>query len=406
MFREEREHAAGIAAEPTLAIAESELAVNAKAACEINLPARSGSTQQYSQPPQRDQIMVCQLDPLVDARWSELVENHSRASLFHSPAWLEALLRTYGYKHIAYATLTADNKLDSGLVFSRVESWLTGRRLVSLPFSDHCEPLVGSDSDFRVLSAAVEKDVREGAWRYAEMRRFGAAGPENPAWRPVTTYAFHELDLSSAPSEIFQNFHKQSTQRKIRRAEREGLGYEEGSSEFLLNQFYNLLVLTRRRHRVPPQPKAWFQNLRTCCGDALKFRLALHGIRPVAAMITIHHKDTLVYKYGASDSRYNNLGGMHLLHWRAIQDAQNMGLKRFDLGRSDAHQTGLITFKNRWGASQTTLVYARCGNGKSSFLSGDPSHNGWTKRAANILFAHAPTRSLTALSKLLYKHMG
>ncbi len=226
MRREERKGAVGIADEPAFAIAESEMAVSAKPACEINLPTRSGSTQQYSQPSQRDQIMVCQLDPLADTRWSELVEIHSRASLFHSPAWLEALLRTYGYKHIAYATLAADNKLDSGLVFSRVESWLTGRRLVSLPFSDHCEPLVGSDSDFRVLSAAVEKDVHEGAWRYAEMRRFGSTSLENPAWCPMTTYTFHELDLNSDLNTIFQNFHKQSTQRKIRRAEREGLEYE------------------------------------------------------------------------------------------------------------------------------------------------------------------------------------
>jgi hypothetical protein len=30
------------------------------------------------------------------------------------------------------------------LVFCRVRSWLTGRRSISLPFSDHCEPLVES----------------------------------------------------------------------------------------------------------------------------------------------------------------------------------------------------------------------------------------------------------------------
>ena len=34
-----------------------------------------------------------------------------------------------------------DEPLENGFLFCRVESWLTGRRLVSLPFSDHCEPL-------------------------------------------------------------------------------------------------------------------------------------------------------------------------------------------------------------------------------------------------------------------------
>ena len=38
------------------------------------------------------------------------------------------------------------------LCFAEMKSWLTGRRLVSLPFSDHCEPLVDSEEDLDVMA--------------------------------------------------------------------------------------------------------------------------------------------------------------------------------------------------------------------------------------------------------------
>ena len=85
---------------------------------------------------------VHRFEPLNDARWDEFLGRHSRASLFHSTPWLKALNQTYDYPVVGYTTCEPGEELKNALVFCRVESWLTGRRLVSLPFSDHCEPLV------------------------------------------------------------------------------------------------------------------------------------------------------------------------------------------------------------------------------------------------------------------------
>ena len=88
---------------------------------------------------------VCyEIDPLRDERWASLVESHPHASVFHSNNWLKALRSVYGYEPVVMTTCPPGARLTNGLVFCRVNSWLTGRRLVSLPFSDHCEPLIGS----------------------------------------------------------------------------------------------------------------------------------------------------------------------------------------------------------------------------------------------------------------------
>src|SRR5262245_8974230 len=86
--------------------------------------------------------VVSSFDPLSDPRWNDLLAWHPTASAFHTPAWLWALRRSYGYQPVAYTTSAPGVPLGDGMVFCRVESWLTGRRLVSLPFSDHCTPLV------------------------------------------------------------------------------------------------------------------------------------------------------------------------------------------------------------------------------------------------------------------------
>ena len=38
------------------------------------------------------------LDPIRDPRWPELLNRHPGATVFHTPGWLEALRRTYGYE--------------------------------------------------------------------------------------------------------------------------------------------------------------------------------------------------------------------------------------------------------------------------------------------------------------------
>jgi CelD/BcsL family acetyltransferase involved in cellulose biosynthesis len=351
---------------------------------------------------------VYQIQPLNDRRWAKFVTTNAQASLFHSPEWLDALRQTYGYEPIAFTTAPPGDDLTNGIVFCRVDSWLTGRRLVSLPFSDYCQPLVQGQEDLEILIAAVERELQAGGWRYIEMRPLEPTDATSRSCHAAAIYRHHHLDLRPDLETLFRNFHKSSIQRKIRRAEREDLAYREGSSESLLGSFYELLVHTRQRHSVPPQPKKWFRTLMDAFGEALKIRIALKDRKPVAAMLTIRYKDTLVYKYGGSDARFSNLGGMQLLYWKSIQEAKNADLQVFDLGRSDAHQSGLITFKRRWGATESTLTYCRCtaSNRRPHIFDPGGASSSWKMRMAKRAFAHVPADFLSIVGTLLYKHVG
>ena len=348
---------------------------------------------------------VYQIPPLHDPRWADLVDRHPRSSVFHTVAWLEALHRTYGYEPIAYTTSPPGAALEDGLVFCRVTSWVTGRRLISLPFSDHCDPLLDNATDVDVFVSAFEEVLHREKLRYVELRPIQPFAGTTSLCLSGQSYCFHQVDLRPDLTTLFSNCQKSSTQRKILRAEREGLICETGRSKALLEAFWSLLLMTRRRHHVPPQPKSWFHNLMNCFGDALQIRIAFKDKRPVASILTLRHKDTLAYKYGCSDMRFSNLCGTQLLFWRSIQDAKRDGLRVFDLGRSEFDNPGLIAFKDRWGSTRSTLTYARLSLSPPAARSGRGSAE-WSRRIARGLVPCLPDCILRMVGSALYRHIA
>ncbi|HUY14110.1 MAG TPA: GNAT family N-acetyltransferase [Terriglobia bacterium] len=347
-------------------------------------------------------MRVFEVDPITDPRWAELIARHPAGSVFHTTQWLEALRRTYGYQPVVFTTSRPGDDLDNGWAFCRVESWLTGRRMVSLPFSDHCQPLVSRAEDFSALASSLKEQAAREKWKSFEVRPlplfdFNTGG----LLFHGEDYCFHKLDLRPDLDTLLRSAHKSCVQRKIQRAEREQLAYEEGRSEAILAKFYRLLLLTRRRHQLPPQPLAWFRNLIGCLGDKLTLRIASKDGQPIAAILTLFYKNTLVYKYGCSDPKFHNLGGMPWLWWKAIQEGKQQGAQEFDLGRSDTDNAGLIAFKDHWGAQRSSLTYYRypqCAPKRST--------TGWRARIIGNVIGRMPDFALKAAGNLLYKHVG
>jgi CelD/BcsL family acetyltransferase involved in cellulose biosynthesis len=342
------------------------------------------------------------IKPLEDPRWADLINQHPKASVFHTTAWLGALSRTYGYKPVAFTTSSPDGALGNGLVACDVCSWLTGHRLVSLPFSDYCEPLFDSPDELQCVIRYLQDAVSQGKWSYVEFRPvskvFGEAHRDD-CFQSNGQYLLHRLDLRPQTEELFQNLDKDSVQRRIRRAERAGLTEECGRSEDLLRKFYALLIITRRRHHLPPQPYAWFRNLVNSFGDALEIRTIVKEQIPVASILTLRFKDTVYYKYGCSDARYNNLGATPLLLWRAIVAAKSTKAQIFDFGRTETDNSGLISFKDKWAPRSNPLVYLRFPH---RALQGEARN----LRVVKQIFARMPEKLLAIAGSLIYRHIG
>ena len=345
-----------------------------------------------------------QFDPMTDERWVELVARHPGASVFHSVGWLKALQLTYGYEPMAFTTSPPTEALNNGFLFCQIDSWLTGRRLVSLPFSDHCELLSDSAEDANFVIRNLQTRLEAQKWKYLEVRpiheNFGRSG-SGIAFRPATAYFLHRLDLRPELDIVFRGLDKDSVQRRIRRAERAGIAEKCGRSEDLLKDFYTLFVMTRRRHHLPPIPHEWFRNLIQCQDKALEIRVAYKGKVPIAAILTLQFRDVVYYKYGCSDARFNKYGAMPSLLWSAIVSGKSNGANDFDMGRTQEDNSGLLAFKNHWVRQPERLVYWKFP---------PVSSLAWSDRQklkiAKSIFSHMPDRILTMTGRLIYRHIG
>jgi len=345
-----------------------------------------------------------QLNPTQDPRWAKLVKRHPKASVFHTVGWLQALKHTYGYEPVVFTTSPPTGELENGLVFCRVKSWLTGSRLVSLPFSDHCEPLCDVREDLLFLVRYLQTAAEHEDWKYVEIRSISGSVDQISNMngsRPPVSYYFHVLNLRPNLSDVFQSLDKDSVQRRIRHAERADLTEKSGRSGDLLRQFYDLFVTTRGRLQLPPTPYGWFKNLMQCQGDAAEIRVAYHQGKPIAAILTLRFRDVLYYKYGCSDTRFNKLAPMPLLLWNSIAAAKVTGATAFDMGRTREDHSGLLTFKNHWVSQPQPLVYW-------SFprASAVDSLDGWRFNVAKRIFSHMPDKLRAFAGDIIYRHIG
>ena len=339
------------------------------------------------------------VDPLADRRWQALVERAPGGSVFHHPAWLRLLRAVYRYP-VSCCRVAADDELVAGLPLATVSSRLTGRRLVALPFSDLCPPLVAGDAPAgtaTVLGEALE-DLARARGLAVEVR---GAGDDLRGGSPGERFHHHLLRLEPDVQAVQERFPKAQVLRGVRRARREGLVAEMRTDRSALAAFYRLHVATRHRLGIPTQPRRFVLGLEALFAEGLGFvALVRHGDRIVAAAVFLTFRDVLTYKYGASDARYLAARPNNLLFMEAIRWGCEHGFHSLDFGRTHWGQEGLRSFKRSWGAEEHELRYRELGPVAPRRRAAR------TEGALAAVIRRSPPLTGRLIGEMLYRHAG
>jgi CelD/BcsL family acetyltransferase involved in cellulose biosynthesis len=296
------------------------------------------------------------IDPIADREWLEFVERSPSAEVFHHPRWLELLREQYGYE-LSACCVGNGNGIEAGIPIARIESRLTGRRLVSLPFSDFCSPATAVDPDEAALDALGAALAEEAGRAGLELTVRGAL-PGAPGAFVEDGLVRHLLPLAEDPAEVERGYSKSQVKRGIKKARREGLSYFRRTDAAALDAFYGLHLKTRRKLGVPTQPKRFIRRFERLFEAGLGFvGLVFDDERPIAAAVFLTHNGTITYKYGASDPERLGKRPNHLLFSEAIQWACKEGFRTLDFGRTEIDNEGLRSFKRSWGAEEVELAY-------------------------------------------------
>ena len=95
-------------------------------------------------------------NPLQIKNWNDKISDSSRASIFHTQNWAAVLAETFGYEPLYFFTEDR-GQMQALFPLMEVNSRLTGKRGVSLPFTDMCDPLLpASVMPMEILSAVLQ----------------------------------------------------------------------------------------------------------------------------------------------------------------------------------------------------------------------------------------------------------
>ena len=279
-----------------------------------------------------------------------------------------------------------------------IESILTGKRGVCLPFTDYCEPIVSDAEQFSKLFAAAVEFGKKQQWQYLEIR-----GGEFPNQEPSEVHYGHTLDLTTGSKELFSNL-RDSTQRNIRKAEKENIAITLSATPEAVQSFCRLNAITRRDHGLPPQPRHFFRNVydHILSKEMGFIVLASCNGAAIAANVYFCFGDQLIYKYGASDKAYQNLRANNLVMWEAIRWGCEHGYKSLCFGRTEPQNAGLRQFKAGWGAREHMIKYYRYDLRKDAFVKAPVI----VRPIYSKIFGKLPIPVLNLLGGFLYRHMG
>ena len=344
-----------------------------------------------------DQVRV--LNPLEIENWDSRLEHFPEANFFHGAAWARVLNSTYGYQPM-YFTTGEGNGIRSLLPVMEVDSWLTGRRGISLPFTDECEPLGVDANSIGLLFVNAQIYAKQHAWKYLECRGGMAALEQASA---STSFYNHRLQMQPDEAALFARFDS-SVRRAVRKAGQSQITIEFSQSSAAISSFYDLLCMTRQRHGVPPQPFHFFSNIHRhiLAQNQGWVVLARHGGIPVAGAVFLHSNKSVIYKFGASNAAFQHLRPNNLVMWEAIRRYAREGFSTLDFGRTELTNEGLRQFKLSWGTQERIIDYFRYDTQNNCFLINKNEDNGTLRQ----LFRSLPRFVSRLVGILLYKHIA
>jgi len=347
------------------------------------------------------------IDPVADERWDRFVEGHPFGWICHLSVWGEILEESFKHLKGYYLVLLDDNEIAAALPLFEVKSWITGKRLVSIPFATLCDPLISSAEDMKILfESAVELSNRLGS-SYMEIGTFLSSQLIRDTRLEMSHhYKHHYLPLDDEPERLKRSFHRTCVRTRIEKAQRSNLRLRVGENSADLKSFYQLFLMTRKRVGLPPHPYAFIKTLweKLSPSGKISVLLAEHDDSTVAGMILFMYKDRVSVEYAVSDKDYRHLCPNHFLFWEAIQSAYCKGFKVFDFGRTSQYNRGLMDFKGRWGTTVVDLPFIyhpaeTCG--KLGTL-----ENSVKFRIVRKTCKIAPQPVLNMLGEFIYNHMG
>jgi CelD/BcsL family acetyltransferase involved in cellulose biosynthesis len=298
---------------------------------------------------------IVSVSPEIDPLWQDLIEQR-RSDVFHSPGWMRVLTETYDFQVQAYVVLDEAGHPVTGIPFCHIKDF-QGERLVALPFSDYCDPLVGEPAHWRLLLDKLLAEQVPLAVR--PLHCDTALTDERLAM--VNQAKWHGMDLRPDLDTLWRGLHS-SARRAIRKAEGTGVVIRTAECKEDLRAFFELHLGVRKyKYHLVAQPYRFFESIWDHFVENGRgfLKVAVHQDEIIGGVLFLAWKDKLYYKFNASAPTHLSLRPNDLVVWNGIRFGKTKGYTYLDFGLSDWDQEGLVGYERKFATEEKTISFLR-----------------------------------------------
>lgn len=293
------------------------------------------------------------------AAWDAFVESHPDAHLGHAAGWAEVLRRSYGLQPHYFICRSDAGEIVGVLPIFAFRGLLGRRELVSIPFHDVAGLLVQEDRAGAVLIDAALRLARELHCDAVELRHsqvpVALGGSEA---LPSASPRVNLVLALEADEETQWKAVRAKVRNQVRKADRECLSLATGSTEQLLDGFYQPFSINMRDLGSPVHSRGFFREAARTFGDRLRFIVTTDGQRAVGGLVAIRFGSRVTVTWASTLRSERRRCPNSQIYWEALRWAVSQGATQFDFGRSPV-DGGTYRFKRGWGAEDRPLSWCR-----------------------------------------------
>lgn len=288
---------------------------------------------------------VARLDAWVMARADALP--------FHRPKWLKAIEAGTGQKaHCLVAE--SGGEIAAILPFHIVHSPLFGRALVSSGFAVGGGILSDSQTVTRRLATAICNLAEQWSCPTVELRGGSLPGGDWIEKRDAHANFLKALQTDDE-AELLAIPRKQRAE--VRKGLDNGLTVETGRGKRDLDWHFTVYAESVRNLGTPVFPKSLMASVMKAFGEDADILTVLSDDRPVASVLSLYHKGTVMPYWGGGVWDARRLRANDVMYYALMNHARRRGCTHFDFGRSKVI-SGAYHFKKNWGFEPEPMAYA------------------------------------------------
>ncbi|WP_165452465.1 GNAT family N-acetyltransferase [Paenibacillus thalictri] len=281
----------------------------------------------------------------------------SKGTIFHTTAFRQVLLSSFGYKCLYHAVLDKQGRICAILPLVAGRNLGLKKAGVSLPFVNYTDICASGEEAFQYAVEVVAGIRERHRLSYVELR-LKEQHIDNGNWSANLHNHTFVLPLEEDEEKVLA-LSSSSNRNHVRKVYKNNW-FDVSYDKSQLERFYRVYVIRMKQLGSPAPDIRFFQSFFDHLPEHSHLLTVLDrengDVVGGMLLLTSPGDSTLYYPYGANLPQYNHKYLNNFMYWEAVRFGIGNGLKQLDLGRSQTG-SGTYKYKQQWGAKPQQLRY-------------------------------------------------